>query len=69
MAERLRLAVAPAAVPLAQSEAVRFTVSIGVTSFAATDTKIEDRFKRADTALYTAKNTGRNRVCSKHHLK
>jgi diguanylate cyclase (GGDEF)-like protein/PAS domain S-box-containing protein len=69
MAKRLRLAVAPAAVPLARGKAVRFTVSIGVTSFAATDTKFEDLLKRADTALYAAKKAGRNRVRSKHYLK
>jgi diguanylate cyclase (GGDEF)-like protein/PAS domain S-box-containing protein len=69
MAERLRLAVAPAAVPLAKGEAVRFTVSIGVTSFAEADAKIEDLLKRADTALYAAKKAGRNQVRSKHYLK
>ncbi len=63
VAERLRLAVAVATVPLEQGDSIHFTVSIGVARFVATDTKIEDMFKRADTALYAAKNAGRNRVC------
>lgn len=64
VAERLRLAIADATVPLEQSDAsVHFTVSIGVTSFVATDIQMDDMLKRADTALYTAKNAGRNQVC------
>lgn len=63
VAERLRLAVAAAAVPLAQGDSVHFTISLGVASLAATDATVEDLLKRADTAMYTAKNTGRYRVC------
>jgi diguanylate cyclase (GGDEF)-like protein len=63
VAERLRLAVAAATVPLAQGDAVHLTVSIGVAPFVTTDSQIADLLNRADTALYTAKNTGRNRVC------
>ncbi|HEU0189308.1 MAG TPA: diguanylate cyclase [Gallionella sp.] len=63
VAERLRLAVAGAAVPLEQGGSIHLTVSIGVASVAATDARIEDLLKRADTALYAAKNAGRNRVC------
>jgi len=39
------------------------TVSIGVSSFLADDA-LESIVKRADTALYDAKNAGRNIVCS-----
>lgn len=63
VAERLRLAVAGATVPLEQGGSIHLTVSIGVASVVATDAKIEDLLKRADTALYAAKNAGRNRVC------
>ncbi len=63
VAERLRLAVAGATVPLEQGGSVHLTVSIGVTSLVATDARIDDVLKRADTALYAAKNAGRNRVC------
>jgi len=41
------------------------TISIGVASIIPTlDKSIEDFFSEADKALYEAKNTGRNRVCS-----
>jgi len=63
VAERLRLAVGSAVVPIDHGNPIRFTVSIGATMFMATDTRIEDILKRADTALYTAKTMGRNRVC------
>ncbi|WP_228198671.1 sensor domain-containing diguanylate cyclase [Aliarcobacter butzleri] len=38
------------------------TVSIGIAEFQTNDT-IETLFKKADKALYEAKNSGRNRVC------
>ncbi len=38
------------------------TVSIGIAEFQTNDT-IETLFKKADEALYEAKNSGRNRVC------
>lgn len=38
------------------------TVSIGIAEFQTDDT-IETLFKKADEALYEAKNSGRNRVC------
>lgn len=39
------------------------TVSIGVSCIAPADRKFEDIVKRSDTALYAAKNGGRNRLC------
>ena len=44
---------------------INITVSIGVTTLCEKDTSIYDMFKRADEALYEAKNSGRNKVCSK----
>jgi diguanylate cyclase (GGDEF)-like protein len=38
------------------------TVSIGVTTMVATDQSSEDTVKRADSALYKAKRSGKNRV-------
>src|SRR3569623_846515 len=61
-AERLRLAIAAAAVP-ARGESVHFTVSIGVTSFTPDDEQADTLLKRADAAMYRAKRAGRNRVC------
>ncbi len=63
VAERLRRSVEMAAVNLESGASLHFTVSIGVTSFAAADFRIDAMLKRADTALYKAKNAGRNQVC------
>lgn len=63
VAERLRLAIAGATVPQEHGDCpVRFTVSIGVTSLVATDSQVDEMLRRADTALYVAKQAGRNRV-------
>ena len=40
------------------------TVSIGVSSYPADTTKMNDLIKMADDALYTAKREGKNRVCA-----
>ncbi len=41
---------------------IKITVSLGVTCLADTDRQYQDLIKRADDALYRAKNSGRNRV-------
>lgn len=47
-------------------ENIKFTVSIGLTSYDfKKDEKIDDTIKRADLALYDAKESGKNRVCLK----
>lgn len=45
-----------------EDEKLTITVSIGVTQFAAKDGELSVALKRADRALYDAKNAGRNRV-------
>ncbi len=42
---------------------INITVSIGITGFFSYMTSKEDFIERADRALYSAKQTGRNRVC------
>ncbi|MEO7108762.1 MAG: diguanylate cyclase [Rhodoferax sp.] len=72
VAERLRLAIEAAGVPLSQGLSLWFTVSIGGTTHSnglATDalqgsTTLSALIDQADQALYLAKNKGRNRVCS-----
>jgi len=59
-AERIREAVAEIAIP-ADAETVRFTVSIGVTSFVP-GVRVEQLIDCADQALYAAKTGGRNQV-------
>ncbi|MEW5774851.1 MAG: diguanylate cyclase [Thermodesulfobacteriota bacterium] len=60
-AERLRGAFEAAEVATV-SGPVRFTASIGLTGFLGGDDLGENLYKRADTALYRAKEAGRNRV-------
>ena len=63
VAERLRTEVMELAVEHG-GETMRFTISIGLVSLAsATGISVEAMMKKADTALYQAKNSGRNRVC------
>ncbi len=45
-----------------ESGAVRVTVSVGVATLCASDDGIDDVLRRADQALYRAKEAGRNRV-------
>lgn len=62
VAERLRVAVAAAEVPLENHPPLRFTTSIGVATMAEADHDIEEVIKHADQAMYNAKHGGRNRV-------
>lgn len=62
--ERLRKAVANTSFLLPNGgEAVRLTVSIGIAAFPACGHSVKQLIERADKALYTAKEMGRNRVC------
>ena len=63
VADRLRLAVADQPFPLnADGESLPVTISIGVAITADNGESLEALLKRADDALYAAKNGGRNRV-------
>ncbi|MGE3807600.1 MAG: diguanylate cyclase [Gemmataceae bacterium] len=62
IAERIRRRVAQTPFYLDHGE-VRLTISIGLTSLQG-DSDIETLLKQADQALYHAKETGRNRVCT-----
>lgn len=60
-AERLRLALNSYTFEINESR-FQVTASIGVTEYIAENETIERCFKRADQALYCAKESGRNRV-------
>ncbi|CAM2063734.1 Diguanylate cyclase [Sulfidibacter corallicola] len=61
-AERMRKAVAGEELDLGETS-IELTVSLGVTRWSPEDA-IETTFKRADAALYKAKESGRNKVVS-----
>ncbi|AWK85676.1 diguanylate cyclase [Azospirillum thermophilum] len=62
VAERLRRAIAGLPVDV-DGLPVQVTASIGVASWAAAEPSLEHTLRRADAALYEAKQAGRNRVC------
>jgi diguanylate cyclase (GGDEF)-like protein/PAS domain S-box-containing protein len=62
IAERLRLQVDKSRVKSREYN-VHFTVSIGIAALSKEDHHYEEVLHRADTALYQAKNKGRNQSC------
>lgn len=63
LAEQLRAATEDEPFRVGGTQA-RVTVSVGVAAVEASDQGLEGTIRRADAALYLAKNGGRNRVCS-----
>jgi diguanylate cyclase (GGDEF)-like protein len=61
VAERIRSRVADSALEWGD-RLIEMTVSVGVAARQPNDHKIDDVMMRADSALYRAKNSGRNRV-------
>ena len=61
-AERIRTAIEGATVDLPGGGEVKVTVSIGVAIATGADSDAETIIKRADSALYQSKESGRNRV-------
>ncbi|MFA7083883.1 MAG: diguanylate cyclase [Arcobacteraceae bacterium] len=64
IAEKIRKEVESLRIPLPLGEKFRFTISLGVSAIdVENEDNIESALKRADKALYKAKETGRNKVC------
>jgi two-component system cell cycle response regulator len=62
VAERLCTQVAESSIQLPDGSPLSVTISIGVATSENSDEMADDLIDRADAALYTAKNAGRNRV-------
>jgi diguanylate cyclase (GGDEF)-like protein len=63
-ADRIRKSVGERQYQVGGDLTTEVTISIGVSSFPAQSAKLEDLIHHADSALYEAKETGRNRVCA-----
>lgn len=62
IAERLRNNVENSEFYISDNKAIKITISIGISSYPGLTSEIDDLLKNADTALYKAKNSGRNKV-------
>ncbi len=65
IAERLRTYIADMSVPVSEDDpdnCLRLTVSVGVASLDDTNRELTDLLAAADAALYSAKQTGRNKT-------
>ncbi|MBA4381593.1 MAG: hypothetical protein C0406_03410 [Sideroxydans sp.] len=63
VAERLREKICADEVELPDGVKIRFTVSIGISALIDKNSNINLLLNKADSALYKAKQAGRNRVC------
>ena len=62
VAERLRRSVEQTEFRASAKDFFKLTISVGVTQWKAQDNTLEPTIRRADSALYRAKELGRNRV-------
>lgn len=63
VAQRLRVAVETYTFTILDGVKINITISIGASTYPDNVNDLEDLIKQADTALYTAKRSGRNKVC------
>jgi len=62
VAERIRDVINHDEIMIPDGRIVSYTISIGVATFKRSDEVLEQTIKRADSALYQAKEEGRNRI-------
>jgi len=63
LAERIRMHAASLAYHMSGDQSTELTLSIGASSFPDHATTVDELIQHADSALYQAKETGRDRVC------
>ncbi|MBQ2645438.1 sensor domain-containing diguanylate cyclase, partial [bacterium] len=66
IAERLRRNIEKIEVPIDDKNILKVTVSIGISEFPSSAGNSEDLIKKADEALYKAKNDGKNCIYVQH---
>lgn len=64
VAEKMREAIESFELYTTNKSKIAITISIGIATMNENDYRTEDILLRADEALYCAKNSGRNQVCS-----
>ncbi|MDF1879710.1 GGDEF domain-containing protein, partial [Sulfurimonas sp. MAG313] len=62
IAEKIRVAIEKTAMKYENDKELFVTISLGIAFLKSEDTSIASIITRADKALYTSKNSGRNRV-------
>lgn len=62
IAERIRKKAENTDFYISDNKAIKITISVGISSYPELTNKIDNLLKDADTALYEAKNSGRNKV-------
>jgi len=64
VANKIRESIEKLSIKTGETKMLSFTVSVGVSEINLKEQNIEAAIKRADDALYMAKNSGKNRVCT-----
>ncbi len=64
IAERVRLAAEKHSFRLPDGSSIHLTISLGVATYPDTVANVDELVKQADNALYKAKQSGRNQVCT-----